>query len=115
MSTAESERERLRAFVLALAELLEPSLREAGVWRTSDVRAPPAAPPAEQKAPSLKTGLLSAEDAAEYLGMSKSWVYKAAEFGRLPCVRIGSALRFDPSELQAFVKSQRKSDGSIAR
>jgi len=31
--------------------------------------------------------------------MSLSWVYKAAERGQLPCVRIGSALRFDASAM----------------
>jgi len=36
---------------------------------------------------------------ARFLGMSLSWVYKAAERGQLPCVRIGSALRFDASAM----------------
>jgi excisionase family DNA binding protein len=50
--------------------------------------------------------LLDARDAANYLNLSVSWVYKAAEKGELPCLRIGSALRFEPEALRAWVKSK---------
>ena len=40
--------------------------------------------------------LWDANDVARYLKVSRSWVYHRAEAGLLPCVRIGSLLRFDP-------------------
>jgi len=39
---------------------------------------------------------------AQYLKASVSWVYKAAERGELPCVRIGGLLRFDARAVRAF-------------
>jgi len=50
--------------------------------------------------------LLDARGAASYLSLSLSWVYKAAERGELPCLRIGSALRFEPEALRAWVKTK---------
>lgn len=46
-------------------------------------------------------------DVARFLSMSPSWVYKKAEAGRLPCVRIGASLRFRPEEIRAFLERQR--------
>ena len=37
--------------------------------------------------------LWDVRDVAQYLKASVSWVYKAAERGELPCVRIGGLLR----------------------
>ena len=50
--------------------------------------------------------LMDARAAASYLGLSLSWVYKAAERGELPCVRIGAALRFDRQALVEWVRSR---------
>ena len=47
--------------------------------------------------------------AAQYTGMSLSWLYHAAAAGRLPRVYIGSKLRFVPAELQEWALSQRGS------
>jgi excisionase family DNA binding protein len=44
----------------------------------------------------------------EFLGMSNSWVYQAVESGILPCIRIGSALRFDKADIESWLKNQRK-------
>lgn len=43
---------------------------------------------------------------AEFLGVSKSWVYQATGSGRLPCVRIGALVRFDPSVIRAWAKGE---------
>lgn len=45
--------------------------------------------------------------AAEFLGVSKSWVYQATAAGRLPCVRIGAVLRFDPVVMKAWVRGEK--------
>jgi len=46
--------------------------------------------------------LWDVRDVAQYLKASVSWVYKAAERGELPCVRIGGLLRFDARAVRAF-------------
>jgi excisionase family DNA binding protein len=46
--------------------------------------------------------LWNVRDVAQYLKASVSWVYKAAERGELPCVRIGGLLRFDARAVRAF-------------
>ena len=51
--------------------------------------------------------LWTVRDVAKVLSMSISWVYKSAESGELPCLRIGSALRFVPGEIQKYVERLR--------
>lgn len=46
--------------------------------------------------------LWDVRDVAQYLKASVSWVYKAAERGELPCIRIGGLLRFDARAVRAF-------------
>ncbi len=48
---------------------------------------------------------------AKYLSASKSWVYKAAERGELPCIRIGAMLRFAPNSVRAWLK--RRAGGAM--
>lgn len=52
--------------------------------------------------------LWKVNQAARYLGMSPSWVYKAARRGAIPVVRIGAALRFDSRELYEWVRDSAK-------
>lgn len=51
--------------------------------------------------------LWDAKDVARYVKGSVSWVYKVAEAGLLPCLRIGSMLRFEPATVRAFVRDPR--------
>jgi excisionase family DNA binding protein len=48
--------------------------------------------------------LWDAQDVAQYLKVSRSWVYHRAESGELPCLRIGALLRFDPKAIHAFAR-----------
>jgi excisionase family DNA binding protein len=48
--------------------------------------------------------LYNVSEVAEMLGVSASFIYKKAESGQLEAVRIGSALRFSESGIQAFVE-----------
>jgi|GEM_PF-2664337 len=57
--------------------------------------------------------LWKVKDTARVLSMSVSWVYKEAEAGRLPCVRIGAALRFRPDDIRAYLDGQRAPRGSV--
>jgi len=56
-----------------------------------------------------ESGILALRDVAwvaEFLGVSKSWVYQATASGKLPCVRIGALVRFDPAVIKAWVKGE---------
>jgi excisionase family DNA binding protein len=43
---------------------------------------------------------------ADFLGVSKSWVYQACAAGRLPVVRVGALLRFNPAVIASWVKGE---------
>ena len=43
---------------------------------------------------------------AEFLHVSKSWVYQATASGTLPCIRVGAAVRFDPEVIKAWVRGE---------
>ncbi len=53
-------------------------------------------------------------DVARYLSMSDSWVYKEAEAARLPCLRLGAALRFRPEAIRRWLE-QAGGPSNIAR
>jgi excisionase family DNA binding protein len=50
--------------------------------------------------------LMTAEDVAAYMQVSRSMVYKLAESAQLPCLRIGACLRFEPSIVQRFARGE---------
>ncbi|OLE63341.1 MAG: hypothetical protein AUG04_05615 [Deltaproteobacteria bacterium 13_1_20CM_2_69_21] len=51
--------------------------------------------------PESKT-LWDARDVATFLKASRNWVYQQAELGKIPSVRIGGLLRFDPEKIKAL-------------
>lgn len=57
--------------------------------------------------------LWDVRDVARFLKASVSWVYKAAERGDLPCVRIGGLLRFDARVVRAFAAGPSEGSGSM--
>ena len=48
--------------------------------------------------------LLTVEDVCSRLRVSKSWVYREAERGSLPHIKVGKVLRFQWSEVMASLK-----------
>ena len=48
--------------------------------------------------------LLTAEEAAAYLGLKVDTVYKKARLRELPSVKVGRALRFDVKALERYVE-----------
>src|SRR3954467_1204838 len=49
-------------------------------------------------------------EVGELLGVSRSWLYDAANSGRIPCVRLGSSdgpVRFRLRELEAWIEEGR--------
>lgn len=54
------------------------------------------------------TGLIDAGGAAEMLGVPKSWVLAEARADRIPHVRLGRYVRFEPAELEAWWQARRR-------
>ncbi len=51
--------------------------------------------------------LIDVKDAARMLGLARSTLYEWARFRRVPHIRLGDRLLFDPADLQAFVRRRR--------
>lgn len=52
--------------------------------------------------------LLDAEGAGLLLDLPKSWLLAEARAGRIPHVRFGRYVRFEPDVLRAWVREQRR-------
>src|SRR5215470_10908936 len=51
--------------------------------------------------------LLSAAEAAKLWDVPKTWISEAARRGELPSVRLGHYVRFQPEDLEEFIKRNR--------
>ena len=58
--------------------------------------------------------LLTINEVAEWLGVSKAWVYDHATRKKpfLPCVRIGEITRFRRAEIESFIQQHARGNGS---
>jgi excisionase family DNA binding protein len=56
--------------------------------------------------PNEAAALLTAEELATALRVSRSWVYEAARNGTIPCLRVGALLRFDLEEVKGFLRGK---------
>jgi excisionase family DNA binding protein len=52
----------------------------------------------------MEKRLLSIVEAAEWLGLSQSYLYKLVEADAIPHIRFGRAIRFDIKELEEWLK-----------
>jgi excisionase family DNA binding protein len=50
--------------------------------------------------------LMTAEDVARYMRVSRSMVYKLAESAHLPCLRIGACLRFERVTVERYARGE---------
>ena len=46
--------------------------------------------------------LWEASDVARFFNVHRNWVYQQASCGKLPSIRVGGLLRFDPSAVRAL-------------
>ena len=98
MTQRDEQRQKLQALFQAMTDVFELVLREARD-RQPPTTAPSVPPNAHRPAPTATMNddrLWDVGDVAKFLQASRSWVYKAAEVGTLPCLRIGAMLRFEP-------------------
>ncbi len=51
------------------------------------------------------TSLLTAEEVAARMSITKARAYELARLGIVPCVRLGRQVRFDPLKIQALIES----------
>lgn len=74
-----------------------------------------------QRRPSLRVvpdlprepeALIDAERAARLLGVPKTWVLAEARAGRIPHVRLGRYVRFEPPELRRWWRERRHGPGT---
>lgn len=49
---------------------------------------------------------MTAEELAEYLSFSKNWVYRKAEAGELPGVKLGNRWRFKKSVIDKWLEKR---------
>ena len=52
----------------------------------------------------MRIRLWDARDVARFLKASRNWVNLQAEIGKIPSVRIGGLLRFDPEKIKAIAR-----------
>jgi len=55
----------------------------------------------------VESGLITVQDAAKFLAVSKSTLYGWVWQKRIPFVKVGRALRFEQAELQRFIQANR--------
>jgi excisionase family DNA binding protein len=58
--------------------------------------------------------LLTIDEAAEFLGISRNGLYIAAREGRVPNYKIGALIRFDQAELRVWLESRRRGPKVVA-
>jgi excisionase family DNA binding protein len=78
----------------------------------------PARPSEADASPAVGDELLTVHDAARFLNVSASWVYEHTRDDaddRLPFVKLGKYLRFDRSDLRAYVDAKRASARTARR
>lgn len=63
----------------------------------------------------LDRRLLTARDVAVLLCVPVSTIYELTRSGRLPCLRIGRAVRFSKEDLEAHLAAQRGTGGHYRR
>jgi excisionase family DNA binding protein len=50
--------------------------------------------------------LLSVDQVCEILGMGKSWVYRKIRSGEIPSVKLGRAIKVNPTDLKEYLDTQ---------
>ena len=59
--------------------------------------------------------LLTAAEAAEYLGLAEWTIRQWASMGRIPKVKLGKALRFDVEDLDRLIAKSKIPAGALSR
>ena len=68
-------------------------------------------PPAQ---PEPSARLVDVRELAQMLHVPVSWLYERTRLDKIPCVRLGKYLRFNPEEVMAFFRAN-KVNGNPAK
>ena len=60
------------------------------------------------KEKTMSSDILTVEEVAEYLKLAKKTVYKMAVEGTIPAFRVGKFWRFKKTEIEEWIKNNRK-------
>lgn len=71
---------------------------------TKTKRTPPSRRAPQRGAALPSTRLLTAQEAAEVLAISTAKLAELAKEGEIPCVRLGRAVRYDHTDLEALIE-----------
>ncbi len=52
--------------------------------------------------------LLTVREVAQRLRLSETHVYLMAQHGEIPCVKLSRAVRFDPADVDRFIRDHRR-------
>jgi excisionase family DNA binding protein len=52
--------------------------------------------------------LIPVRAVAKRLGLSEAHVYTMAAQGQIPCVKFSKAVRFDPKDIETFIRTHRR-------
>ncbi len=58
--------------------------------------------------------LWNAAQTARHLGLSVPHVYNLAASGKIPSIKFGKAVRFDPKDVEDFIREHRRRKGEAA-
>ena len=77
------------------------------VWAPSDAEKPSQ----ENSNPPRTTrdAFWTVKELARYLRISERWIHERTRHDEIPCHRLGTALRFDPQEIQVWMIQRRES------
>ena len=50
--------------------------------------------------------LMTIEEVADFLQVKKNTIYKKIQRGQIPYIKMGGLLRFDPQQIEAYVKAR---------
>jgi excisionase family DNA binding protein len=89
-----------RKALLVAAEVSRQQAQILEALADEELAPPPAPSPAEDK------HLLTINQTAERLGMSRTWVYTQINSGDLPTIQLGGRTRIRPDDLDAFIRER---------
>ncbi len=76
------------------------------------MRSPRTANPGKDRQRMSRGSFWTVRELAQFLGMSERWVHERTRRDEIPCHRLGTALRFNPSEVHVWLVQMRECRGS---
>ena len=62
----------------------------------------------------MEKNLLNVKELSEYTGISKSTIYEWVSMKKIPYIKIGKLVKFDPKDIGAFIQNHKIKPGNLA-